>query len=614
MNRSKKYFFNAGRALWKNRYEVSQKRFRLEKLAKVIGWLSDSSLPQYAQLLAITLEFKPSIIIDLGRGYGNSTAVFTEAANSLIQTRKVLSICLSDNWQKEISQKIAREVEPTWFDKLDARIINIFDVDVKQFIKREDKVLLFWDAHGWEVSEYVLGDILPKLQKNKHLILVHDILDVRYHQHLKDYQGRGIWKEYQGDEEEHKRIILNSMASCFEEIIPLNDFLERNNLLIHSVEDEIYKYIINKKNKKQEITNYLGKELSSSVSSIFWFSLNEHEGTKNISFPIVKPNVVKPSKPKVEAIKQLSVKPLISIITPCFNSKKYIGECIESILGQDYPYIEHVIQDGGSTDGTLEIIKEYARKYRKIIKWKSEKDRGQSDGLNKALRRAKGEIILVLNADDALMPYACSWGVSGLTMYPKVAVIYGDEYIINESSKIIHFFTGPEPYDFAKIFCVEQVIPAQAAFIRRSALEKVGFYADTSLATCPDYEMWVRIGLKFPMKHVYGPIAKYRWHSQSEGQKPEMINKMIMAKRTVMRKVFTDKTTPQTIIRLKKRAYANVDEWASQVSAQLGDRKKTYLLLLRSTLAYPQLHKIIRLIHISLKNLRILINKIISSY
>lgn len=607
--------FNVGDSLWENRLIVSKKSTRLKILAETIGRLIDSSLPQYAQLFSTVMGFKPSLIIEIGRGYGNSTAVFTEAANYLNETKKVLSFCLSNDWETKIAPKISRVVENDWFGKLDARVKNILDVDIKDFVSKKDSVLLFWDAHGWDISEYILGNVLPKIKNNRHLILVHDIMDTRYHEHLKKYNTCGIWKGYPDDKSNvQQHVIVNSMASVFEEIVSLNDFAERNGLKINSVEDQLRKKIFIFPKRSGELNRLFGNEMSSPVSSLFWFSLKGLNKNQNISFPKLHTTYYKQRKPKQFSFDKLSLKPLISVVTPCYNSGVFLEECIRSVLNQDYPNIEHVIQDGGSTDGTLNILKKFSRsECKKIIKWESKKDNGQSDGLNKALQRSRGEIILVLNADDALMSYACSWAVEHMRLNPQSAVVYGDEYIIDEKSQIIHFFTGPEPYDFEKIFCVEQVIPAQAAFIRRSALEKVGFYADTSLRTCPDYEIWVRIGLKYPMKHVYGPIAKYRWHSGSEGRSIDMVDEMINAKQTVMKRVFQNKTSNKYFL-LKNRAYSNVFEWASKVSAQLGDRKKTFLLLLRSTLAYPQPHKIIRLIYISLKNLKILINKVISLY
>lgn len=597
-------FFNIGRAVWLNRGILSERKSHLEKLARAINKLGDSGISQYAQLYSMVLEFKPTLIIEVGRGYGNSTAVFTDSANLVLQTRKVISICLSNNWQNEVVPRLTKIVKKNWFDKLETYTADIASFDLKKIIKEDDRILFFWDAHGFSVGEHILANILPILQKYDHLIAVHDILDVRYHQHLKEYKDYGVWNGYQERGGNNKFLIINSMASAFEEIVMLNDFLERNSLPIHSVEHEIRSYITNNKNRAKEIDNYLGNKMSLSTTSLYWFSLNENRTQNKFLFPKLVSKIKQRDDKK---IKRLSSQPLVSIVTTCYNSAKYISECIESVVSQDYPNVEHVIQDGGSRDNTLSIIKNYQKRYRNKINLKSEKDNGQSDGLDRALKRIKGEIILVLNSDDILLPYACSWAVTNMKIYKDAAVIYGDEYIIDEKSKIIHFFTGPDPYVFEKIFCVEQVIPAQAAFIRRDALEDVGLYADTSLKTCPDYEMWIRLGMKYKMKHVYGPIAKYRWHTQSEGRKPEMIDEMVKAKRQVMDRIFSDPKSPQKFIQLKRRAYAGVDEWASQVAATLGDRKRVFSYLLKSTLAYPRFNKILRLFYIIIKYSRIII-------
>lgn len=258
--------------------------------------------------------------------------------------------------------------------------------------------------------------------------------------------------------------------------------------------------------------------------------------------------------------------PLVSIVTPCFNSARFIAGCIESVLAQDYPMVEHVIQDGGSTDGTVDIL----RRYHDRVDWVSEADEGQADGLNRALRRCRGDIILVLNADDELLPHAAAWGVGNLARFPQAAVVYGDLYFIDEKGEIICEFLGPEPYDFVKLFCVEQVPPAQAAFIRRAQFEQVGLGADATLPTCPDYEMWVRIGMRFPMIHVPGIIARYRIHAGSEGQQAEVIEEMYRSKRVVMDRVLADPAAPPWLKKLRRRAHAGVATWTADMLVSTG--------------------------------------------
>jgi len=253
--------------------------------------------------------------------------------------------------------------------------------------------------------------------------------------------------------------------------------------------------------------------------------------------------------------------PLVSIMTPCYNGARYIQGCIESVLAQDYPYLEHIVQDGGSDDGTVDILKRYDGS----IDWVSEPDNGQPDGLNRALQRCNGDIILVLNADDELLPGAVIWGIEHMARHPEAAVIYGDQYIIDEKGEIKDAEIGPDPYDYHKLICVEQVPPAQAAFIRRSYFEQVGFNADTTLTTCPDYEMWVRIGLRFPMVHVAGFITRYRWHQQSDSRPREEIIEMHDSKRTVMDRLFNDPQTPSEISNLRRRAHAGAMSWTASV-------------------------------------------------
>ena len=288
----------------------------------------------------------------------------------------------------------------------------------------------------------------------------------------------------------------------------------------------------------------------------------------------------------------MSTKPLVSIITPCYNSARFITECVESVLTQDYPYVEHIIQDGDSNDGTKEILERYSAKYPEKIKVVSEPDKGQSDGLHKALQRSKGDAILVLNADDALMPYACSWAVENMEKYPEVGVIYGDVYLMDKQSDILEIYPAPRPYDFKKLLCVESVIPAQAAFIRRSHFEKVGFYADSTLDTCPDYEMLVRIGLKFPMKHVFGVVTKYRKYFRVlDSKKARKADRFFKAKKLIMDRVFDSQDTSSSIRKLRREAYAGLDIWAAGCAAGMGEYTSAYKFFFRGISRYILLGK-----------------------
>ena len=275
--------------------------------------------------------------------------------------------------------------------------------------------------------------------------------------------------------------------------------------------------------------------------------------------------------------------PLVSIVTPCYNSARFLGDCIKSVLAQDYPHVEHIVQDGASADGTLEILQHYNR----CIHWVSERDQGQADALDRALKRCRGDIILVLNADDMLLPHAASWAAENMVRFPEAAVIYGDLYVVNAHNEIIGAQFGADPYRFEDILCVDTVIPAQAAFMRREHLEEVGRGADATLDTCPDYEMFVRIGLKFPMRHVSGFLAKYRWHPRPDGRQPRSVKRFVRAKQEVMGRVFHDPKTPPAILKLRRRAYSSLALWGAMTAFDEGDWRGCIREVIRSLYLQP---------------------------
>ena len=133
--------------------------------------------------------------------------------------------------------------------------------------------------------------------------------------------------------------------------------------------------------------------------------------------------------------------PLVSIITPSYNQARYIEATMQSVFMHDYPRIEYIIVDGGSTDGTVDIIRKYENK---LAWWVSEKDKGQTDAINKGFARATGDILAWINSDDTYEPGAVSAAVQFLQEHPKVGMVYGDCNFINESGKVIGKFNAAQ--------------------------------------------------------------------------------------------------------------------------------------------------------------------------
>jgi len=122
------------------------------------------------------------------------------------------------------------------------------------------------------------------------------------------------------------------------------------------------------------------------------------------------------------------MKPLISIVTPSFNQAPFLRRTIESVLTQDYPHIEYILVDGGSTDGSQAIIEEYAGR---VAHWESLPDQGQTDAINKGFARATGKYLAWLNSDDVYQPGAIAEAVDYLEAHPDVGMVYGDCTFIN---------------------------------------------------------------------------------------------------------------------------------------------------------------------------------------
>ncbi|KDA53095.1 hypothetical protein EG19_07775 [Thermoanaerobaculum aquaticum] len=199
--------------------------------------------------------------------------------------------------------------------------------------------------------------------------------------------------------------------------------------------------------------------------------------------------------------------PVVSVVTPSLNSGQFIQEAIDSVLGQDYPHIDYLVVDGGSTDKTLSFLK----KRTPYVRWVSEPDRGQAAAINKGWRMAEGEIIAWLNADDLYRPGAIREAVSFLQSRPEVDMVYGNCDFIDISGNIIGSYPA-RPWDHAELLLrAENFVPQPSVFLRRRVLESVGFLNE-NLHYAMDFEFWLRLGLEHRVAYVPHRWAAYRWH------------------------------------------------------------------------------------------------------
>ncbi len=202
---------------------------------------------------------------------------------------------------------------------------------------------------------------------------------------------------------------------------------------------------------------------------------------------------------------------LVSIVTPSYNQARYLEETMRSVLEQDYPYIEYIVVDGGSTDDSVEIIQKYADR---LAWWVSEKDRGQTDAINKGFARARGQVLAWINSDDTYQPGAVREAVEFLQQNPQVGLVYGDANYIDEHGRVIGRFPAAQT-DYRRLRQGYVHIPQQAAFFRADLWRKVG-PLDDSFYFAMDYDLWVRLAREAPI--VYHPRlwANFRLHSDAK--------------------------------------------------------------------------------------------------
>ena len=203
--------------------------------------------------------------------------------------------------------------------------------------------------------------------------------------------------------------------------------------------------------------------------------------------------------------------PLVSIVTPSLNQSRFIRETIDSILLQDYPNIEYWVIDGGSDDGTVNILESYGDQ----IFWVSETDSGQSQAVNKGWKFSHGEILGWVNADDLLQPLAIRHAVEVLLANPSLSAVYGNTDYISDDGRLIESYPV-RAFDYdALVSETENYIPQPSVFMRRDVLEKVGFLNE-NLHYVMDFDLWLRLGLITTMEYIPKDMAALRLHAAAK--------------------------------------------------------------------------------------------------
>lgn len=207
--------------------------------------------------------------------------------------------------------------------------------------------------------------------------------------------------------------------------------------------------------------------------------------------------------------------PKISIITPSFNQAKYLEQTIKSVVDQDYPNIEYFIMDGGSTDGSVDIIKKYAKKYPQIIKWQSKHDNGQVDAINQGISKSTGEIVAYINSDDYYLPKSFQAVAKYFHNHPKSLWLVGNCRV--SDPKLAWTFTLKHlwPVQYFKIASfVFNTINQPSVFLKKDLIKRVGNF-NPKYPYSFDHEYWLRcLEFKLPSR-IFNTLSVFRIQPKS---------------------------------------------------------------------------------------------------
>lgn len=271
--------------------------------------------------------------------------------------------------------------------------------------------------------------------------------------------------------------------------------------------------------------------------------------------------------------------PLVSIVTPAYNRASYLEETIRSVLEQDYPRIEYIVLDDGSTDNTREILEKYSGR----LIWETHPNMGEQRTVNKGFGMCHGDILGQLNSDDTLLPGAVSTVVAFMQANPDILVAYTDWNNVGPNSEFLGRFQAPDyDYLFMLRHCIGIVGPG--FLMRRKAWELAGL-RDPSFRWLADFEYWLRVGLYGRFAHIPIPLATWRVHPGSawaSGSGKARANELVR----VLDKLYARADLPPQVRRVRMEAYGSAHFAAAMV---LGDaRREARKHCLQSLAYHPQ--------------------------
>jgi len=244
--------------------------------------------------------------------------------------------------------------------------------------------------------------------------------------------------------------------------------------------------------------------------------------------------------------------PLVSVVTPSYNQARFLEETIQSVLNQDYPRIEYIIIDGGSTDGSVDIIHRYDDR---IAYWISEPDHGQAEAINKGFNHAHGELLGWLNSDDTYTLGSIRQSVERLMACPRAVAVHGLANVIDQNSRVVVEGKArePKPFNLKEELC-GNVICQPTVLMRRGPLFGVGLL-DQSMHYAFDYDLWLKLALVGEIVEVGEVQANFRISdaSKSMSQTDRFLPEVLRA----FDSFFSRPDLPNEIRSMRRLAYSS---------------------------------------------------------
>jgi hypothetical protein len=309
------------------------------------------------------------------------------------------------------------------------------------------------------------------------------------------------------------RKYLYKLGDIFTQI----DSQKSNYVNVHKRVENVLRESKDKFKLRKQQSNLLNDSFRKGIPRAVQEIVNENQLDSSLTAPFKRSSIFEIGKPQTND-RPLRVRPttcsnpLISVITPSFNQSQFIEQTIQSVLNQSCSNFEHIIMDGGSTDGTVEILKKYPH-----LKWNSGKDSGQTHALNKGLKMAQGDIIAWINSDDYYPPDVFQKVVNGFNNQPNANILFGDCVFTSENHSQKTVVKNRE-LSFEEIlrYWDEWIPPTQPTiFFKSELLAKFGNF-DETLNYAMDYDFWLRISRENRFYHIPEILAVYRFHSESK--------------------------------------------------------------------------------------------------